>query len=155
MSDINYWIFQGKSDAYDFSSAIRLNLLEEWNVKQHRKTIKNGDKAIIWLTGKNAGCYALADIISDPGQWGISNDHELWNTNDEIGRMHKKEDKDAFKVKIQLTSNLFDKKPVLWDDIKTMKGLENLNVGFRGTNFKAQEGEYKIIKAIVDAKLAG
>jgi hypothetical protein len=50
---MNYWIFQGRPGAYDFSTAIENNLIEEWNVKAHGKKIKKGDKAIIGLLEGN------------------------------------------------------------------------------------------------------
>ncbi len=45
----NYWIFQGNPNAFDFETAIRENLLEEWTVSAHKDIIKVDDKVILWI----------------------------------------------------------------------------------------------------------
>jgi predicted RNA-binding protein with PUA-like domain len=146
----NYWLFQGKPEAYDFAAAVKENLIEEWNVKAHWKIIKKGDKAILWLSGENSGCYALADIIDNPRRSGKSVDHNLWNVKDDTGRKHKIEDEDALKVRINITHNRF-KNPILWREVKTLKGLEYVKAGYRGTNFKSTKEEYQIFKGLMES----
>ncbi len=149
---MNYWIFQGKRKSYDFDTSVKQNLLEEWNVKAHWKNMEDGDKVIIWLTGKDAGCYALAYIIGVPEFSGVAKDNHLWNINDETGLKHKVEDKHTRKVKIQITQSLF-KNPLLKNDIKNIKGLDKLKVGYRGTNFASTKEEYEIINSICKNRL--
>src|ERR1043165_4410742 len=106
---MNYWIFQGKPDAYEFNSAIKKSILNEWIVKQHISKIKKGDKAIIWLCGKKPGCYGIVNILTDPALMGISADNVEWNPADETGRRHQSEDMTINKVKIEFIHNLFEK----------------------------------------------
>jgi predicted RNA-binding protein with PUA-like domain len=106
---MNYWIFQGKPNAYKFDSAIKKEVLLEWNVKQHIPKIKEGDKAIVWLCGEMPGCYGLVNILTSPAKTGISADNSEWILNDETGRKHQSEDEDIHKVKIEFIHNLFDK----------------------------------------------
>jgi predicted RNA-binding protein with PUA-like domain len=105
---MNYWIFQGNPEAYYFDSSVNQGLLNGWNVKKHIDKIKKGDKAIIWLCGKNAGCYGLADILSNPYHYQRdAEDLHLWNSNNETGERHQKEDRITKIVDVNLTHNFF------------------------------------------------
>jgi hypothetical protein len=135
----NYWIFQGNPNDFDFETAIRENLLEEWTVSAHKDKIKAGDKVILWISGKKSGCYALAEITSEPKIISQSKDSHLWKT----------EDKNPLKAGIKITHNLIDS-PLLWSKIKGTKGLENLKVGNQGTNFSATKKEYRTIYDLIN-----
>ncbi|OCB74002.1 WYL domain-containing protein [Flavobacterium crassostreae] len=65
---INYWIFQGNPKFYDVVGSLQNELLTTWKVATHKDKIKKGDKVILWLTGENSGCYALAKVTSDVGR---------------------------------------------------------------------------------------
>ncbi len=132
------WIFQCNPDAFDLESAIRNNLLDTWTVSAHKDKIKVGDKIILWVTGKNSGCYALAEINKEPQIFNDSKDSKLW----------KVEDKNPVKAGIKITHNLMDN-PLLWSKIKSTIGLENLKVGRQGTNFSATKEEYKTIQGLI------
>lgn len=139
----NYWIFQGNPNAFDFETAIRNNLLEDWTVSAHKDKIKIGDKVILWISGKNSGCYSLAEITSEPHNILNSKDSHLWKT----------EDKNSLKAGIKITHNLIDN-PLLWSKIKGTQGLENLKVGNQGTNFSATKNEYKTIYNLISNSTA-
>lgn len=134
----NYWIFQGNPNAFDFETAIRNNLLEDWTVSAHKDKIKTGDKVILWISGKNSGCYSLAEVTSEPQIISNSKDFHLWKT----------EDKNPLKAGIKITHNLIDS-PLLWSKIRGTKGLEDLKVGNQGTNFTATKKEYKTIYDLI------
>lgn len=140
--NINYWIFQGNPSVFDFERAIRNNLLEDWTVSAHRDKIKIGDKVILWLTGKKAGCYALAKITAEPREIDTSKDDHLWKT----------EDRNKLKAGILITRNLIDH-PLLWYQIKDVEGLTDLKVGNQGTNFSASKREYTILSDLIENKL--
>src|SRR5690554_2155181 len=57
---VNYWIFQGNPNIFDFKTALRDEVLTSWTVTAHKDKIKTGDKVILWITGNKSGCYALA-----------------------------------------------------------------------------------------------
>ena len=135
----NCWIFQCNPNAFDFEKAIRNNLLDSWTVSAHKDKIKIGDKIILWISGKESGCYALAEITSEPHINTKSKDSHLWKT----------EDKNQLKAGIKITHNLIDS-PLLWSKIKEVKGLENLKVGNQGTNFSATKNEFKIITDLIN-----
>ncbi len=134
----SYWIFQGNPNIFDFETAIRNNLLEDWTVSAHKDKIKVGDKIILWITGKNAGCYALAEVTSEPKITNNSRDAHLW----------KSEDKNTLKAGIRICHNLINT-PLLWKGIKNTPGLESFKVGNQGTNFSATKNEYRIIENLI------
>lgn len=137
---INYWIFQCNPAEFDYVKAVKSNLLHDWTVAAHKDKIKTNDKVILWLTGKRAGCYALARITSDPAEIGKSPDNHLW----------KSEPKISLKAGIELTHNLVDN-PLLWQNIKSTKGLEELKVGNQGTNFSATRKQYHTLLKLIEA----
>jgi hypothetical protein len=134
----NYWIFQGNPNDFDFEKALKNNLLENWTVSAHKEKIKVNDKVILWMSGKKSGCFALAEITQEPQIEMNAKDSLFW----------KKEDKNPLKAGIRITNNLIDA-PLLWNEIKTKEGLENLKVGNQGTNFTATKKEYNLIKSMI------
>ena len=136
----NYWIFQGNPSVFDFETAIKNNLLEDWTVSAHKDKIKKGDKVILWISGKNSGCYSLAEVTSEAQNIITqSKDSYLWKT----------EDKNPLKAGIKITHNIIET-PLLWSKIKGTKGLENLKVGNQGTNFTATKTEFKTILSLIN-----
>ena len=131
---INYWIFQGNPKVFDFETALREEILTDWTVSAHKNKIKVGDKVLLWITGDQSGCYALAEVTSEPHQKKTSPDDHLW----------KGEDKSSLKADIKITHNLVDH-PILSEEISGIEELSNLKVGNQGTNFSATEEEYQTI----------
>ena len=132
-SAINYWLFQGNPDVFDFESAIADGSLNNFTVSSHKHRIKVGDKVIIWIAGDKAGCYALAEITSEPQEFEPLDKSKHWI-----------EDKSRdFTVDINITHNLFSN-PVLWDRIKLLTEFREFNGGNQGTNFRARKEEYDI-----------
>ncbi len=131
---INYWVFQGNPNVFDFETALREEILTDWTVSAHKDKIKVGDKVILWITGDQSGCYALAEVTSEPHQKTTSPDDHLW----------KGEDKSSLKADILITHNLVEK-PILIEEIAGIEELSNLKVGNQGTNFSATEEEFQAI----------
>ncbi len=52
--------------------------IETWTVTAHKNKIKEGDKVVLWLTGEEAGCYALAEVTSKPYERTTAPDDEYW-----------------------------------------------------------------------------
>lgn len=134
----NYWVFQGNPDKYDFEAAFKEDDIHAWTVTSHKASIKEGDKVIIWITGNKAGCYALADVVSDPMDRESFADSDLW----------KEEDTSELKAAINITHNLANN-PILKDEVDKIKDLANLKVGNQGTNFSATKDEYEAILELI------
>jgi 5-methylcytosine-specific restriction enzyme B len=136
--DINYWIFQGNPDIFDVVNAIKNNHLTSWNIRVHKDKIKKGDIVIIWLSKRDQGVYALAEILSDV-YIGVESEEQLAyevrdNSNPEVEM-----------VEIKITHNL-GSNPITKNEIDSIPELVNLKVGRQGTNFHATYEEYKIIE---------
>lgn len=134
----NYWVFQGNPKIFDTVKAIADNALETWSVHAHKTKIKIGDKVILWITGDDSGCYALAEVTSElfhsPE---ISNEKKYYAKNPE-------EDVTSDKVKIKITHDL-TKSPVLKTEMKINSVFDNFKGGNQGTNFSATEEEFETL----------
>jgi len=139
-TNLNYWIFQGNPKAFDFEKGLKENLIDNWTVTTHKDKIKNGDKFIIWLTGKNAGCYALGEVTADPQMIEKSKDDHLWN----------KDPKKRLKARIKITHNLIDR-PILKANIIDLEELAGLKAGNQGTNFTLEKKEYLKFLELADS----
>lgn len=132
-----YWIFQGNPKVYDFSSAINNGTINQWTASAHRDKMRIGDKVIFWLTGTQAGCYALGEITSDPFQ-NIDPQDEFW----------KEDDKSEWKVGVKITHNC-SSNPILKEQTEIVEELLNLNVGNQGTNFSATKEQFTCLLDII------
>jgi 5-methylcytosine-specific restriction protein B len=137
----NYWIFQGNPKVFDFETALKENLLDDWTVSAHKDKIKGGDKVILWITGNKSGCYALAEVTSEPHVKSKSPDDHLW----------KEVDKSELKAGIKITHNLVER-PILKEEISFIEELSELKVGNQGTNFLSNQEEFEIMKKLAKAK---
>lgn len=138
----NYWIFQGNPDFFDFETALRQKLLTGWTVTAHKNKIQVGDKVILWITGRKSGCYALAEVTSEPHQRTSSSpDDHLWKT----------EATSELIAGIKIIHNLVDN-PILKAEIGELDELKKLKAGSQGTNFSATEEEYQAILKISENK---
>ncbi|GLR16005.1 EVE domain-containing protein [Portibacter lacus] len=129
---VNYWIFQGNPNVFDFETALRDEILSDWTVSAHKGKIKTGDKVIIWITGEQSGCYGFAEVVSEPYEKTSSADDHSW----------KVEDKSALKADIKITHNIVDS-PILKSIVDSREELKDLKVGNQGTNFSATEDEFE------------
>lgn len=134
---VNYWIFQGNSTVFDFETALRKDILTAWTVSAHRDKIKVGDKVILWITGNQSGCYALAEVVLEPKEKKPSLDDHLWSS----------EDKNELKADIKITHNLVDT-PILKQKVDFLEQLKDLKVGNQGTNFSATEEEFETLLSL-------
>ncbi len=128
----NYWIFQGNPKFYDVIGALERSQLT-WKVAAHKDKFQINDKVIIWLTGDNAGCYALGKITSEVGKYP--------NSESEKSNYLINYDENEDRIEIEIEHNLYAN-PILWDTIKTENAFANFKVGNQGTNFSATEEEY-------------
>ncbi|WP_066224986.1 EVE domain-containing protein [Formosa haliotis] len=133
----NYWIFQGNPDIYNITNALKAAHLKSWKVGAHKDKIKIGDQVILWQTGKDAGCYALAEITSDVSVFEEEPFEKQYYTD-------VSNTKATDRVKLKITKYLADT-PILWQDIKDVPTFSNFNAGNQGTNFTATEKEFNAL----------
>lgn len=141
------WIFQANPNRYDILNALLDPAVDKqgWMVNQHRDEIKQGDIALIWMSGKEAGVYAVCEVVSDPGFMVDSLGEEKYWTN--------KEDKgiSRLRVKIRIIKKLINN-PILREELKSIEGLSNLSIlkFSQGTNFPVSRNEWEIIKSEIE-----
>ncbi len=135
----NYWVFQANPKVYGLDEGLRRGLVDSWTVSAHKDKIKVGDKVILWATGDRAGCYALAEVTSEPRIMGELADDHLWMV----------EDRNSWSAGIKITHNLVDN-PILKDRIKSTPGLHDLKAGLQGTNFTATKKQFETIADLID-----
>ncbi len=136
------WIFQANPFRYDVLNALSDSSLDGsikcWLVNQHRKEIKSGDVVFIWMSGKESGIYAMAEIICDPTiMKAPPEDDKFW-----IGD----EDRNQARLRVKLkTKNTFLNNPLFRTTIKATPGFENLSIlkYFQGANFPVTDDEYR------------
>ena len=138
ISKPNYWVFQGNPKIYDTVGAIKANVLETWSVHKHKTKIKINDKIILWITGENSGCYALAEVTSE-----LFHSPEISNEKQYYAKDPGNE-VTSDKVKIKITHDL-TKNPMLKTEIKLRPVFDNFKGGNQGTNFSATEAEYNAL----------
>jgi predicted RNA-binding protein with PUA-like domain len=145
------WIFQANPERYDILNALddpEVNDRMNWLVKQNTKDIHQGDLALIWLSGKEAGIYALANIIGEPGMmYDTEGEKKYWLMEKDI----IEKDAPKFQVNLSITKKLVNT-PVLRILLKQTKGLENLSIlkMSQGTNFLVTKNEWIIIQQLIN-----
>lgn len=133
----NYWIFQGNPNIYNIASAVKASHLKSWKVAAHKDKIQIGDQVIIWQTGNEGGCYALAEVTSEVGVFNDEDIEQQYYLNPEEGLA-------SSRVKIKITENLADS-PILWSDLKDNPVFSNFKAGNQGTNFSATKEEFNTL----------
>ncbi|WCC45674.1 EVE domain-containing protein [Tenacibaculum finnmarkense] len=130
-------VFQGNPNIYNITEALKNNHLESRRISAHKDKIKKGDKAILWQSGKNAGCYALLEITSDVL---IFNENELETQH----YLTNNDNNSTERVKIKVLKN-FVENPILQKAIKEHKNFNNFKGGNQGTNFTSTKLEYSTL----------
>jgi len=118
-------------------------------VNQYKNEISAGDIGLIWLSGKEGGIYAVAEIISNPEITIPSAKEEKYWLD------YEDKNKSKLRVKMIVKSNLLNN-PITKADLRNSAGLENLSI-FRqsqGTNFRVSKSEWRIIKNKIDSVCA-
>ncbi|CAM4135735.1 AAA family ATPase [Flavobacterium sinopsychrotolerans] len=118
-------------------AALEANAIKTWTVSAHKDKIKIGDKIILWLTGQNSGCYALARVTSAVTYRKEENsemDFYLKST----------EQVDNNRVSIEIEHNYFNN-PVLWETIKNDDVFKDFKGGSQGTNFTTIREQYETL----------
>lgn len=141
---INYWLLQIKTTDFRLLRALKANELKVYPVKSHRTNIQKGDKIIIWKTGKNGGCYALATAISDTGKWPFPKN--------ELPFFKSKPSADS-NIKLKIDLNLWEI-PILTEQISVNKSFDRFSKELPGLNYKVTEKQYTFLNELAQLNLA-
>ncbi len=136
---VNYWIFQCNPAIYNIENALQDYESISWSIKAHKNEIMEGDKVILWVTGQESGCYALAKV-----------DSEVYYDKDTDQRYyyepHQAEELD--RVDLLIEHNLWEA-PIPKELLLVQPAFEKFKAGNRGTNFKATKQEYDTILGLI------
>jgi predicted RNA-binding protein with PUA-like domain len=143
------WIFQANPERYDILNALsdeEIGVDMHWLVNQYKTEISKGHIGIIWLSGKEAGIYAITEIVSDP-QIMVESEAEKKYWTDSSDKEGEK-----LRVKMKIVRNLLNR-PITKEIIKNTTGLQLLSIlsYYRGTNFPVRPEEWAIIKDMINA----
>lgn len=146
---IKVWIFQANPNRYDICNALSDETLDKnsWYVAKHKDKIKEGDMVLIWMSGKEAGIYAVAEIMSNPSlMFDTPESEKYWVNEKDRGR-------ELIRVKIRIIKKLLNN-PVFRQELRNIEGLKNLSIFkfSQGTNFPVREEEWKIIKQQIEKR---
>lgn len=137
-----YWLFQAKPADIDLESALRQEALQSFPVLSHKKRIRTGDRVLLWQTGKHAGCYALAEVTSEPAttQPGAEEEPFWHNYKGETDR-----------VELSITANMWNR-PIGWEALKILPAFEQFNGGRPGLNYRATADQFATVEDLIRAQ---
>jgi hypothetical protein len=120
-----YWVFQCNPLKHNFVEEMSSGpAITGWAANQHDLRIKEGDKGIVWLTGAQAGCYALVTVASDP--YPVATTATYSN---------------GMKVDLRIDLNIAHN-PVLRSEIDGEPWFQDFKGGHQGTNFSLSQEAY-------------
>ncbi|MFN7118112.1 MAG: AAA family ATPase [Saprospiraceae bacterium] len=134
----NYWLFQANPQVFRLRDALQAEALQTFAVTAHKQEIKVDDKVILWQSGKEAGCYGLATVVSEVGEMDVSAAEKAF---------FKTEVEDNARVKLKVDYNLWNK-PITRDLLMGNPVFAALYAGLPGTNFAATEAQYQALVAL-------
>lgn len=141
---MDYWLFQGNPDCYRVLDAIRDFDTLEWRVTRLGKEMQPGDGVTVWVSGKAAGIYALAELTTVPRHVDRFVDGSYWKSAALTFRPQ-----DQPHAQIRLTAKLLDS-PLLREDLKLDPVLKDLLVlkAPNSINFRVTEGQWERIQEL-------
>ena len=140
-----YWLFQGNPKYYRVLDAIRDFEQMPWLVTRYGKDIAPGDGVLVWVSGKEAGIYAIAKVTEPAHVITKLPDRKYWaDPNRATGKQQ---------AIIEFTNKLLDK-PLLKTDLLKDPILKNLLVirAPNSTNFKITAEQWKRVQELLDVE---
>ncbi len=113
-----------------------------WLVTRYGKEIAVGDEVIIWMAGKDAGIYAIAEIIEPAQLRSEVSDRDYWLDKTRIGIKPQ--------AKIRFTKKFLEK-PLLRSTLKADTVWRNLLVirAPNSTNYKLNSAEWQAVMQLL------
>ncbi len=139
------WIFQANPNLYSVNESLKLESQELWNLRQYAKVIKIGDRVLIWISGSEAGIYAVGTVMTAPMVMSDSEKGQEYWIDKPRGRQP------APRVQVRYEQRLVDR-PLRKTYLEWDPELSNLSIIRypRGTNFPVTQPEWLAIKKWLD-----
>ena len=144
----NVWIFQSNPKRFDILNA--LDELDEdvWGSRRYKEKIKAGDIGIIWMSGKDGGIYAIADIITNP---------DFLRESEKVAKFwFSEDDRNEVKLRVRLKYRVkLKNNPIFREEVKNIPQLKELSIlkQSQGTNFPVTENEWDYISNLVKERI--
>lgn len=139
------WIFQANPDRYRIFDSLQRETDEYWNLNQYSKDVQVGNRVLIWISGENAGIYAIGTVIDPPVLTADSETGIGYWIDKADGRLPKARVRvryDQLLLDRPLSKTFLQADPDLW-------GLRIITFP-RGTNFPVSDTEWNAIKRWLD-----
>lgn len=139
---MTYWLFQGNPKYYRVIDGIRDFEQMPWLVTRYAKDIAPGDGVLVWVSGKEAGIYALAEVTEPAQVLSQLPDRKYWT---DASRAV-----DKAQATIRFTSKLLER-PLLKTNLLQDPSLKNLLVirAPNATNFKVTPEQWQRVRELL------
>lgn len=145
-NDISVWIFQGNPNRYDILNAlsdVEIGNTIHWLVRQNKNRIHKGHLGLLWMSGKEAGIYALCRVECEPSfMTETAAEKKYW--------LEDAENEIENRVRLSVIRR-FVNKPILKTDLHKIPELSKLSIlrQFQGTNFPVRDSEWGLIAQLM------
>lgn len=75
---IGHWLFQANPRYSYILIALQERPQIYWLITRYGKEIQPDDRVLLWIAGKQAGIYAIAQVVESPRFWHEPPDIEIW-----------------------------------------------------------------------------
>ena len=137
---IQYWLFQSNPKVFLLKQALAADAIDTFAIVSHKKSIQKGDRIILWQTGKDAGCYALATVLENPAPLALSEKEKSFFVSIPNGES---------RVPISIDYNLWNR-PITKDILPNSPYFLSFYAGIPGTNFKATAAQFQELVNIIE-----
>jgi 5-methylcytosine-specific restriction endonuclease McrBC GTP-binding regulatory subunit McrB len=131
--ETGYWLFQCHPKMMDLPNALRAEALDSFPVKAHLSKIREGDLVVLWLSGPQAGAYALARVCSEVQDLSFS--QKMMSYVLERPEAEKM-------VSLNIQYNLWQK-PITKDLLNALPSKDRFPAGVPGTTFRISPEQYE------------
>ena len=134
-----YWLFQINPKVFRLKDALRAEALTSSPVKAHKANIKKGDRIILWQSGNDSGCLALATAESEVADFEISESEK---------QFYRGDVKPCKRVQLCINYNLWNK-PITKEILPKNNSFDKFYAGLPGTNFKATKEQFEALEQLI------
>src|SRR5207253_3393387 len=139
------WIFQANPNKYAIFDSLDTEIEEYWNLNQHARHVQKSDRVLIWISGANAGIYAMGTVMTEP----------LIRSDSAKGIEYWADPNNGTRAKPRVLvkyDRSFVARPILKDFLICDPELWNMQIvkSPRGTNFQVSPAEWNAIRTWID-----
>jgi predicted RNA-binding protein with PUA-like domain len=135
-----YWLFQCNPERFDvFAAAASADDVDDWSLARYRYRVQPGDRAVLWVSGHDAGIYAVGRVTGLPYEG--SGEGNPFYSSEEEARRHR------WFCPLEMDYDLFDS-PIRRSELREDPRFANayiLRVPGAGNPFPLTEDEWQAV----------